>query len=46
MERGVVKQAFEDKQRYISGQCMQWQNEIDEFTQELEKYHDDCLKRR
>lgn len=44
MERGVVKQAFEDKQRYISGQCMQWQNEIDELTQELEKYHDDCLE--
>ena len=44
MERGVVKQAFEDKQRYISEQCMQWRNEIDEFTQKLEKYHDDCLE--
>ena len=44
MERGVVKQAFEDKQRYISEQCMQWRNEIDELTQELEKYHDDCLE--
>lgn len=44
MERGLVKQAFEDKQRYISGQCMQWRNEIDELTQELEKYHDDCLE--
>ena len=44
MERGVVKQAFEDKQRYISGQCMQWRNEVDELTQELEKYHDDCLE--
>ena len=40
MERGVVKQAFEDKQRYISEQCMQWRNEIDELTQKLEKYHD------
>ena len=44
MERGVVKQAFEDKQRYISGQCMKWHNEVDELTQELEKYHDDCLE--
>ena len=44
MERGVVKQAFEDKQRYISEQCMQWRNEIDELTQKLEKYHDDCLE--
>ena len=35
MERGVVKQAFEDKQRYISEQCMQWRNEIDELTQKL-----------
>lgn len=43
-ERGIVKQAFEDKQRYISGQCMQWQNEIIELTQELEKYHNDCLE--
>ena len=39
-----MKQAFEDKQRYISEQCMQWRNEIDEFTQKLEKYHDDCLE--
>jgi len=39
-----VKQAFEDKQRYISEQCMQWRNEIDELTQKLEKYHDDCLE--
>ena len=23
---------------------MQWRNEIDEFTQKLEKYHDDCLE--
>lgn len=45
MERGVVKQAFEDKQRYISEQCMQWKNKIDKFTLELEKYHDDCLER-
>ena len=44
MERGVVKQAFEDKQRYICGQCTQWHNEIDELTQELEKYHDDYLE--
>ncbi|MFQ7840185.1 MAG: hypothetical protein ACLRHD_01925 [Thomasclavelia spiroformis] len=44
MERGVVKQAFEDKQRYISGQCMKWHNEVDELTLELEKYHDDCLE--
>ena len=44
MERGVVKQAFEEKQRYISGQCIQWENEIDELTQELEKYHNDCLE--
>ena len=44
MERGVVKQAFEDKQRYISRQCMKWHNEVDELTQKLEKYHDDCLE--
>lgn len=44
MERGTVKQAFEDKQRYISRQCIQWQNEIDGFTQKLEKYYDDCLE--
>ena len=44
MERGVVKQAFEDKQKYISRQCMQWQNEVNELIQELEKYHDDCLE--
>lgn len=44
MERGVVKQAFEDKRRYISVQCMQWQNEVDELTQELEKYQEDCLE--
>lgn len=44
MERGVVKQAFEDKQRYISGQCMRWQNEVDELTQKLEKYQEDCLE--
>lgn len=44
MERGVVKQAFEDKQRYISVQCMQWQNEVDELTQELEKYQEDRLE--
>lgn len=44
MERGVVKQAFEDKQKYISEQCVQWQNEVDELTQELEKYQEDCLE--
>lgn len=44
MERGVVKQAFEDKRRYISVQCMQWQNEVDELTQELEKYQEDRLE--
>lgn len=44
MERGVVKQAFEDKQRYISGQCMKWHNEVDELTQELKEYHDTCLR--
>lgn len=44
MERGVVKQAFEDKQRYISGQCMKWHNEVDELTQELKEYHAACLR--
>ncbi len=44
MERGVVKQAFEDKQKYISRQCMQWQNEVDELTKELEKYQEDRLE--
>lgn len=44
MERGVVKQAFEDKRRYISVQCMQWQNKVDELTQELEKYQEDRLE--
>ena len=44
MERGVVKKAFEDKQKYISVQSRKWQNSIDEFTLELEKYHDDCLE--
>jgi len=44
MERGVVKQAFEDKQKYISRQCMQWQNEVNELTQELKEYHAACLR--
>ena len=44
MERGVVKQAFEDKQIYIYGQCTQWHNEIDELTQKLKRYDDDSLK--
>lgn len=44
MERGVVKQTFEDKQKYISRQCMQWQNEVDELTKELEKYQEDRLE--
>ncbi len=35
---------MEDKQRYISGQCMKWHNEVDELTQELEKYHDGLFR--
>ena len=42
-ERGIVKQAFLDKQNYIVRQCAEWKDRINENTDRLENYNDDRL---
>lgn len=42
-ERGIVKQAFIDKQNYIVRQCAEWKDRINENTDRLENYNDDRL---
>lgn len=43
MERGIVKQAFEDKQQCIATQSAKWQEEINQYSNVLELYHRDSL---
>lgn len=43
MEKGIVKQAFSDKQNYIETQCAKWQDEIENFDNVLEAYQRDSL---
>lgn len=44
MERGIIKQAFDDKKKYVTAQSLMWQEEIDELVKVLETYHEDSLK--
>ncbi len=44
MERGIVKQSFVEKQKYISSQCLRWQNEIAESVKTLEKYYEESMR--
>lgn len=43
MERGVIKQAFIDKDNYINKQTNKWQKEIDNSTDVILKYKKDIL---
>lgn len=45
MERGIIKQAFSDKQKYITDQCLMWQEEIADSSKVLEMYHHDSLEK-
>lgn len=45
MERGVIKQAFNDKNRYILEQCSTLEADINSLTATLEKYNVDVLKK-
>lgn len=45
MERGIVKQAFNDKEQYISKQCYKWQEKADYLTEVIENYKQDSLNK-
>lgn len=43
-ESGVIKQAFEDKQRFISAKKQEMQAEIDDYETMVERYQTDGMK--
>lgn len=43
-ESGVIKQAFEDKQRFISAKKQEMQAEIDDYETTVERYQADSMK--
>lgn len=43
-ESGVIKQAFEDKQRFISAKKQEIQAEIDDYKTTVERYQADSMK--
>lgn len=43
-ESGVIKQAFEDKQRFISAKKQEMQAEIDDYETAVERYQADSMK--
>ena len=43
-ESGVIKQAFEDKQRFISAKKQEMQAEIDDYKTTVERYKADSMK--
>ncbi len=43
MERGIVKKALCDKQKYITDQSLRWQEEIAGLAKTLELYHKDSM---